>query len=97
MDRDDAVRVRTCWRRAVPGHEKVAVGAPVAAKTDAADEPDARLLLESPDKAAERPHYMPLFVAPQPVDAREEKSTGADDDSDSDDSDSDRREPGHRP
>ncbi|QLL05889.1 Rne/Rng family ribonuclease [Mycobacterium vicinigordonae] len=36
-------------------------------------EPESRLLLETPETpepAAERPHYMPLFVAPQPLSER---------------------------
>lgn len=94
VDRDDAVRVRDLLASAQPpasGEDAAA-----AAEANAADEPESRLLLESPDKAGERPHYMPLFVAPQPIDAREEDA-GTDDDSDSDDSDSDDDEQADRP
>ncbi len=87
VDRDDAVRVRDLLASAQPAAtEDNAVTAPGAS---AADEPESRLLLESPDNVAERPHYMPLFVAPQPIDAREEDAGTDDDADDSDDSDSD--------
>ncbi|WP_201407556.1 hypothetical protein, partial [Mycobacterium paraintracellulare] len=40
-----------------------------------AGEPESRLMLETPDNAAERPHYMPLFVAPQPLDSDDDTDT----------------------
>ncbi|OMB99523.1 Rne/Rng family ribonuclease [Mycobacterium colombiense] len=96
VDRDDAVRVRDLLASAQPSASaEDADSAPAAGGTEA-DEPESRLLLETPDNAAERPHYMPLFVAPQPIDAREEEA-GADDSDDSDDSDGDDDEQSDRP
>lgn len=88
VDRDDAVRVRDLLASAQPpASPEQAETAPAAGGAEA-DEPESRLLLETPDSTSERPHYMPLFVAPQPIDARED-DTGSDDGADSDDSDSD--------
>ena len=67
VDRVDAVRVRELLGSApVP-----AVAAVAASETEApvaADEPESRLMLET---AVDRPEYMPLFVAPQPVERAE--------------------------
>jgi ribonuclease E len=94
VDRDDAVRVRDLLAAAQPaGTPEDADAAPAAA----AEEPESRLLLETPDTAAERPHYMPLFVAPQPIDAREDDAGSDDDGDDSDDADSDDDEQADRP
>ncbi|OBL02768.1 ribonuclease [Mycobacterium sp. 1245499.0] len=94
VDRDDAVRVRDLLAAAQPaGTPEDADPAPAAA----AEEPESRLLLETPDTAAERPHYMPLFVAPQPIDAREDDAGSDDDGDDSDDADSDDDEQADRP
>lgn len=84
VDRDDAVRVRDLLAAQPEGgtEDAEAGGEKVQA---AAEEPESRLMLET---AVERPHYMPLFVAPQPVSA-EEDDGNADDDADSDDSDAD--------
>lgn len=81
VDREDAVRVRDLLA-AQPGGgaEDTAV-----AGGENADEPESRLMLET---AIERPHYMPLFVAPQPIEA-DEDDANADDGSDSDSDDSD--------
>ncbi|HSS24470.1 MAG TPA: Rne/Rng family ribonuclease [Mycobacterium sp.] len=78
VDRDDAVRVRDLLAAAQPeaAGASVVVGEP-------ADEPESRLMLET---TVERPHYMPLFVAPQPIETDDGR---ADDAADSDDSDSD--------
>lgn len=93
VDRDDAVRVRDLLAAAQPaGTAEDADAAPAAA-----EEPESRLLLETPDTAAERPHYMPLFVAPQPIDAREDDAGSDDDGDDSDDADSDDDEQADRP
>src|SRR6202035_4469912 len=51
-----------------------------------ADEPESRTMLET--TTIERPEYMPLFVAPQPVDRRPEPAV-ADEPADSDDDDDD--------
>src|ERR1700691_3066211 len=79
VDRVDAVRVRDLLASA-----PATVAAPVVA-TEAgaeveADEPESRLLLET---AVERPEYMPLFVAPQPV----KRNVGQDDTDASEDTD----------
>ncbi|MGN6337962.1 Rne/Rng family ribonuclease [Mycobacterium sp.] len=88
VERDEAVRVRDLLASAQPpGGPEQAETAPAAGGAEA-DEPESRLLLETPDSTSDRPHYMPLFVAPQPIDAREDDA-GTDDGADSDDSDSD--------
>jgi ribonuclease E len=83
VDRVDAVRVRELLGSApVP-----AVAAVAASETEApvtADEPESRLMLET---GVDRPEYMPLFVAPQPVERAEPDH--ADDSADSDDDDDD--------
>ncbi|OBH81664.1 ribonuclease [Mycobacterium scrofulaceum] len=85
VDREDAVRVRDLLA-AQP--DAGADAAAAAANSESAEEPESRLMLEAPENAAERPHYMPLFVAPQPLKAEEEEGD-ADDGADSDDSDTD--------
>ena len=95
VDRADAVRVRDLLAAQPQGSPENAGG---SEDTDA-DEPESRLMLETPDNAAERPHYMPLFVAPQPLDGEDESGTaeGADsDDSDSDDDDEQADRPSNR-
>ncbi|ORB45857.1 ribonuclease E/G [Mycobacterium paraseoulense] len=83
VDRDDAVRVRDLLA-AQPdaGAEDGGVG---SGDDEAAAEPESRLMLAAPESAAERPHYMPLFVAPQPI--ADEDDGAADDGTDSEDSD----------
>ncbi|OBF76469.1 ribonuclease [Mycobacterium sp. 852002-51613_SCH5001154] len=83
VDRDDAVRVRDLL--AAQPDEGAADAGAGGENAAAAGEPESRLMLET---AVERPHYMPLFVAPQPVQV-EEDDGNADDDTDSDDSDAD--------
>ncbi|OBH86257.1 ribonuclease [Mycobacterium scrofulaceum] len=85
VDREDAVRVRDLLA-AQP--DAGADAADAAAHSESAEEPESRLMLSAPENAAERPHYMPLFVAPQPLKAEEEEGD-ADDGADSDDSDTD--------
>ncbi|KLO40248.1 ribonuclease [Mycobacterium nebraskense] len=99
VDRDDAVRVRDLLA-AQPdeGAENADGGAAAVVAGDvsveaAAEEPESRLMLAAPENAAERPHYMPLFVAPQPIkdedDGNADEGTDSDepDDSDTDDED----------
>lgn len=93
VDRDDAVRVRDLLAAAEPSETQEN---PDTAPAVEAAEPESRLLLETPDTAADRPHYMPLFVAPQPIDAREDDA-GTDDGDDSDDADTDDDEQADRP
>ena len=86
VDRVDAVRVRDLLASA-----PAAGAAPVAAAETGgaaeADEPESRLMLET---AVERPEYMPLFVAPQPVArAVEPEPDDSDDSADSDSDDDD--------
>jgi ribonuclease E len=97
VDRVDAVRVRDLLGGA-PVTAAAAVVATEAEAAAAADEPESRLMLETADTAADRPEYMPLFVAPQPV-ARDEDTDDTDDsaDSDDDDLDSDDDDQGERP
>ncbi|WP_082956172.1 Rne/Rng family ribonuclease [Mycobacterium sp. E3339] len=90
VDRDDAVRVRDLLAAQPDGGAESAADAVSAANAEAAaEEPESRLMLET---ATERPHYMPLFVAPQPIPEGEDDASadeGSDSDSDSDDSDAD--------
>ncbi|HTZ12247.1 MAG TPA: Rne/Rng family ribonuclease [Mycobacterium sp.] len=79
VDRVDAVRVRELL-----GSAPAAVAATEGEAPIAADEPESRLMLET---AIDRPEYMPLFVAPQPVERAEPDH--ADDSADSDDDDDD--------
>lgn len=92
VDRADAVRVRDLL--ATQPQET-----PENAEADAdSGEPESRLMLETPDNAADRPHYMPLFVAPQPLDSDDtDDDSGTDEDADSDDSDTDDDEQTDRP
>ncbi|OBH16353.1 Rne/Rng family ribonuclease [Mycobacterium sp. E3247] len=87
VDRDDAVRVRDLLAAQPDAGAEDAHGAAVGGGEgdEAAAEPESRLMLET---AVERPHYMPLFVAPQPLEADEDDGN-ADDGADSDDSDAD--------
>ena len=89
VDRDDAVRVRDLLAAQPDGGADNSDGGAAVATSEnveaAAEEPESRLMLET---TIERPHYMPLFVAPQPVKADEDDGN-ADDDTDSDDSDTD--------
>ncbi|OBI36707.1 Rne/Rng family ribonuclease [Mycobacterium sp. E2238] len=84
VDRDDAVRVRDLLA-AQPDEGAEDAGAVGESPHAEAGEPESRLMLET---AVERPHYMPLFVAPQPVQA-EEDDGNADEDTDADDPDVD--------
>jgi ribonuclease E len=86
VERVDAVRVRDLLAAATP--VAAAAGAPQPDAVVEADEPESRLMLETPDTTADRPAYMPLFVAPQPV-QRVEKIQDADEPDDADDSDDD--------
>jgi ribonuclease E len=83
VDREDALRVRDLLFAKplpnIPGFSS----APVAQQP---------LMLRT---SAEPPHYMPLFVAPQPVAI--DASAGADEAADSDDSDADDEEQADRP
>ena len=87
VDRDDAARVREMLAAQPPeSPEGPATEVPVA--TEPSEEPESRLMLET---AIERPHYMPLFVAPQPIEVNEFRGSsgsgdGGDDDDDSADS-----------
>lgn len=89
VDRDDAVRVRDLLAAQPDGTAESGPATGENAEAGA-EEPESRLMLET---AAERPHYMPLFVAPQPMQADEDDRNAGDDttdsDADSDDSDSD--------
>src|SRR5208337_1429629 len=92
VDRDDALRVRDLLAAAQPLKSTENTDSS-AAEAAAADEPESRLMLET---AIERPHYMPLFVAPQPIKTDDDDGSG-DDDIDSDDSDTDDEEQTDRP
>jgi ribonuclease E len=84
VDRVDAVRVRDLLGSAPVTAAAAVVAAPEAEAAAEADEPESRLMLET---AVERPEYLPLFVAPQPVEV--DDSDGTDDSADSDDDDFD--------
>jgi ribonuclease E len=95
VERVDAVRVRDLLASA-PATVAAPVGAAQVDVAAEAEEPESRLLLATPDTAAERPAYMPLFVAPQPVErvvktdnTVDSDDSGPTDDSDESDDDSD--------
>jgi len=99
VDRVDAVRVRDLLA-AQPGvGAQPGTAAPPddPAVADPPDEPESRLMLET---AIERPHYMPLFVAPQPIKVDEgsedDDAESVDDDSDIDDEEQADRPAGRR-
>ncbi len=84
VDREDALRVRDLlFAKPVENIEEAGDTADTAA-----EEPESRLMLAAPDDDPNRPHYMPLFVAPQPMQTTKEDG-GGDDDDDEDSSDSD--------
>lgn len=84
VERADAVRVRDLLV-GVPAAVAAPVVATEAGAATEADEPESRLMLAAPDTAVDRPEYMPLFVAPQPV-QKPEKTADSGDSDDSDDS-----------
>ena len=88
VERVDALRVRDLLASA-PATVSAPVAAAGADATNEAEEPESRLMLET--APVERPEYMPLFVAPQPVKRVEapEKPAVADADAESDDDDDD--------
>ena len=83
VERVDAVRVRDLLASA-PATVTTTVVATEASAPGDADEPESRTMLET--TTIERPEYMPLFVAPQPVE-RPKGSAVAEDPADSDDDD----------
>lgn len=84
VDRADAVRVR----------DLLATAPAADAQVDEAAEPESRLMLET---TAERPEYMPLFVAPQPIEAGDDRYDSADSEDDADDDDDTDEEQADRP
>jgi ribonuclease E len=88
VDREDALRVRDMLFAKAP--------AVLPALTSTAEEPESA----PAETTTERPHYMPLFVSPQPrqvdVDAEDDAADGGDD-SDADDDDDDDDEQADRP
>jgi ribonuclease E len=85
VERVDAVRVRDLLAGAPATTSTTAVTTEASAAGDA-DEPESRTMLET--TTVDRPEYMPLFVAPQPVERRKESAV-AEDPADSDDDDED--------
>ncbi|MGB9251714.1 MAG: ribonuclease E/G, partial [Mycobacterium sp.] len=83
VERVDAVRVRDLLASAPATVTTPAVETEMSVAGDA-DEPESRTMLET--TTIERPEYMPLFVAPQPVERRPD-SAAAEDPADSDDDD----------
>ena len=83
VERVDAVRVRDLLASAPATVSTTAVATEASAAGDA-DEPESRTMLET--TTVERPEYMPLFVAPQPVERRKDSAV-AEDPADSDDDD----------
>jgi ribonuclease E len=104
VERVDAVRVRDLLAR-TSVTAAAPVGAAQAEVAGEADEPESRLMLAAAE-TADRPAYMPLFVAPQPVErvAKVVESDDSDDvddpedaDDDADDTDDDDDDQGERP
>ena len=95
VDHVDAVRVRDLLAAQPDAPEADAPEAEVSAGAEAESpaEPESRLMLETVEvretreTVIERPHYMPLFVAPQPPPERVETDDEVADESASDDSD----------
>jgi ribonuclease E len=89
VERVDALRVRDLLASA-PAAVTASVAATHSGAAGEAEEPESRLMLET--APAERPEYMPLFVAPQPVkrvEAPEKPSKSEDAESDVAESDDD--------
>jgi ribonuclease E len=84
VDRADAVRVRDLLASAPAAATEPSIAD--AGATAEAVEPESRLMLET---VVDRPEYMPLFVAPQPVKKEDDLDDGDDDSADSDDDDFD--------
>ncbi|MFY9765192.1 MAG: Rne/Rng family ribonuclease [Mycobacterium sp.] len=84
VDRADAVRVRDLLASAPAAATEPSIAD--AGATAEAVEPESRLMLET---VVDRPEYMPLFVAPQPVKKEDDVDDGDDDSADSDDDDFD--------
>jgi ribonuclease E len=84
VERVDAVRVRDLLASA-PATVATVVATEASPPGDA-NEPESRTMLET--TTAERPEYMPLFVAPQPVERRKDSAV-AEDPAESDDDDFD--------
>ncbi len=87
VERADAVRVRDLLASApaAGAAPAEAIAANEANDANEADEPESRLMLET--APVERPEYMPLFVAPQPVkrvEAPEKPGKAADADAEAD-------------
>jgi len=104
VDRADAARVRDLLAAQPQGAAEGPEGAESpenpAIEAGTPEEPESRLMLET---GTERPHYMPLFVAPQPVAAPEYRAGDDDDeaadsadDSDADDDDDQADRPANR-
>jgi ribonuclease E len=85
VERVDAVRVRDLLASA-PATVTTTVVATEASAAGDTDEPESRTMLET--TTLERPEYMPLFVAPQPVERRKDSAV-AEDPAESDDDDFD--------
>jgi ribonuclease E len=89
VDRVDAVRVRDLLSNAAASTPAVTEPEP----TTAAEEPESRLMLETPENPMDRPEYLPLFVAPQPIERADsddtDDSADSEDDDDEDDVDGD--------
>ncbi|MCV7259875.1 Rne/Rng family ribonuclease [Mycobacterium shimoidei] len=83
VDHVDAVRVRDLLT------DSPSADSPPAAEVadSAKDEPESRVMLET---SVERPEYMPLFVAPQPIEAFDDSDDDSDDDDETDDEQGDR-------
>ncbi|HJT93817.1 MAG TPA: translation initiation factor IF-2 N-terminal domain-containing protein [Mycobacterium sp.] len=103
VDQDEAERVREALAAADDSSSDAADGSgPVAADDsgpddssrddsvddDAVDEPESRLILEPAPRTAPPPAYLPLFMAPQPVEI-DDVADDEDDDSDDGGEDSD--------
>jgi ribonuclease E len=99
VERADAVRVRDLLAKGAAATAGPA-GTTTTEADGAADEPESRLMLET--GPVERPEYMPLFVAPQPVErspapAEADDASESDEEDDDDDADGDDDEQADRP
>ncbi|BBX72864.1 ribonuclease E [Mycobacterium shinjukuense] len=93
VDHVDAVRVRDLLAAQAPDAPATtgvpgATDAPPAPDLPTPGEPESRLMLQTPETPpgpqtdVERPHYMPLFVAPQPIELDDDAGDDYADDTD---------------
>jgi ribonuclease E len=98
VEKDEAERVREALAESPAESSAVDEVEPPAEPSADGDEPESRLILETAGQAAAEPaEYLPLFVAPQPVQIDDDTDGEDDDGSDSDEGADSDEEQGERP